>query len=64
MHPISLMREPMMCADAAGLQIYTHAIGDAAISAILDIYSEIEKKHGRCDRRWRIEHSQHIAAKD
>ncbi len=64
MHPISLMRERMMRADAAGLQIYTHAIGDAAISAVLDLYSEIEKAHGRRDRRWRIEHSQHIAAKD
>jgi hypothetical protein len=64
MHPISLMRERMLRADAAGLQIYTHAIGDAAISAILDLYSEIEKQHGRRDRRWRIEHSQHIAAKD
>ena len=64
MHPVSLMRERMMRADAAGLQIYTHAIGDAAISAILDLYSEIEKAHGRRDRRWRIEHSQHIAAKD
>jgi predicted amidohydrolase YtcJ len=64
MHPISLMRDRMMRADAAGLQLYTHAIGDAAISAILDLYSEIEKQHGRRDRRWRIEHSQHIAAKD
>ena len=64
MRPISLMRERMMRADAAGLQIYTHAIGDAAISAILDIYCEIETEHGRRDRRWRIEHSQHIAAKD
>jgi predicted amidohydrolase YtcJ len=64
MHPISLMRDRMMRADAAGLQICTHAIGDAAISAILDIYGEIEKAHGSRDRRWRIEHAQHMAAKD
>ena len=64
MHPISLMRDRMMRADAAGLQICTHAIGDAAISAILDIYAEIEKAHGDHDRRWRIEHAQHMAAKD
>jgi predicted amidohydrolase YtcJ len=64
MHPISLMRDRMMRADAAGLQICTHAIGDAGISAILDIYSGIEKEHGDRDRRWRIEHAQHIAAKD
>ncbi|MBZ5612376.1 MAG: amidohydrolase [Acidobacteriia bacterium] len=64
MHPISLMRDRMMRADAAGLQLCTHAIGDAGISAILDIYAEIEKDHGSRDRRWRIEHAQHMAAKD
>jgi predicted amidohydrolase YtcJ len=64
MHPISLMRDRMMRADASGLQICAHAIGDAGISAILDIYSEIEKQHGVRDRRWRIEHAQHMAAKD
>jgi predicted amidohydrolase YtcJ len=64
MHPISLMRDRMMKADAAGLQLCTHAIGDAGISAILDIYAEIEKVHGASDRRWRIEHAQHMAAKD
>ena len=64
MHPISLMRDRMMKGDAAGLQLCTHAIGDAGISAILDIYAEIEKAHGPSDRRWRIEHAQHMAAKD
>jgi hypothetical protein len=64
MHPVSLMRDRMMSADGAGLQLCTHAIGDAGISAILDIYSEIEKAHGDRDRRWRIEHAQHMAAKD
>jgi len=64
MHPVSLMRDRMMKADAAGLQLCTHAIGDAGISAILDIYAEIEKAHGPRDRRWRIEHAQHMAAKD
>jgi predicted amidohydrolase YtcJ len=64
MHPITLMRDRMMRGDAAGLQLCTHAIGDAGISAILDIYAEIEKDHGRRDRRWRIEHAQHMAAKD
>src|SRR5258708_2982734 len=64
MHPVSLMRDRMMKADAASLQLCTHAIGDAGISAILDIYTEIEKAHGPRDRRWRIEHAQHMAAKD
>src|SRR5882672_7045449 len=64
MHPISMMRDRMMKADTAGLQLCTHAIGDAGISAILDIYADIDKAHGARDRRWRIEHAQHMAAKD
>lgn len=64
MHPVSLMRDRMMKADAAGLQICTHAIGDQGISTILDLYSEIVKAHGESDRRFRIEHAQHMAAKD
>jgi len=64
MHPISLMRDRMMQGDGAGLQLCTHAIGDAGISAILDIYAQIENAHGPRDRRWRIEHAQHMAAKD
>ncbi len=64
MHPISLMRERMLRADAAGLQICTHAIGDEGISTILDLYSDVVSAHGAADRRFRIEHSQHMAAKD
>jgi predicted amidohydrolase YtcJ len=64
MHPISAMRDRMMRADGAGIQICTHAIGDAAISAILDLYTEIEKAHPDADRRFRVEHAQHMAAKD
>jgi predicted amidohydrolase YtcJ len=64
MHPISLMRDRYMKADAAGLQICTHAIGDEGISTILDLYSEVIKAHGEADRRLRIEHAQHMAAKD
>jgi predicted amidohydrolase YtcJ len=64
MHPVSLMRDRMMKADAAGLQICTHAIGDEGISTILDLYSEIVQFHGEADRRLRIEHAQHMAAKD
>jgi len=64
MHPVSMMRDRMMKADAAGLQICTHAIGDQAISMILDLYADIEKAHGAADRRWRIEHAQHMAARD
>ena len=64
MHPPSAMRQRLQGADAAGLQLCIHAIGDQAISMILDIFEQIEKADGKRDRRWRIEHSQHMAAKD
>jgi predicted amidohydrolase YtcJ len=64
MQPPVAMRERMLRADAAGLQICTHAIGDQGISIILDFYSDIVKEHGSADRRLRIEHAQHMAAKD
>jgi hypothetical protein len=64
MQPLSLMRDRMRSADAAGIQICTHAIGDQAISMILDLYAEVVKAHGLADRRLRIEHAQHMATKD
>jgi predicted amidohydrolase YtcJ len=64
MNPISAMRDRMLAADAAGLQICTHAIGDEGISTILNLYSDVIKAHGDADRRFRIEHAQHMAAKD
>jgi predicted amidohydrolase YtcJ len=64
MQPISLMRDRMLKADASGLQICTHAIGDEAISTVLDLYAQVVKLHGDADRRLRIEHAQHMAAKD
>jgi predicted amidohydrolase YtcJ len=64
MIPLSKMRDRMMSGDAAGLQLCIHAIGDAAISQVLDLFTEVQKVHGDADRRWRIEHSQHVAPKD
>jgi predicted amidohydrolase YtcJ len=64
MHPPSAMQQRLQGADAAGLQLCVHAIGDRGISMILDIFEHIEKANGRRDRRWRIEHSQHVAQKD
>ncbi len=64
MQPPAAMRDRMMKADSAGIQLCTHAIGDQGISIILDFYSDIAKEHGPADRRFRIEHAQHMAAKD
>jgi len=64
MHPPSAMRDRLTQADAAGLQIRVHAIGDRAISMMLDIFADIEKEHGYHDQRFAIEHAQHMAQKD
>jgi predicted amidohydrolase YtcJ len=64
MQPIADMRTRLMAADHAGLQLCIHAIGDAGISAILDIFGDIVRANGDRDRRLRIEHAQHIAAAD
>ena len=51
-------------ADAAGLQIAVHAIGDKANNTILNFYSKVAAEHGSRDRRLRIEHAQHLLASD
>ena len=64
MIPITKMRDRLMGLDAAGMQACVHAIGDQAISLVLDQFEEVEAKNGAKDRRFRIEHAQHIAQKD
>lgn len=51
-------------ADSARLQLRIHAIGDSANSLMLDMFDRIIKKNPRWDRRFRIEHAQHIHPKD
>ena len=51
-------------ADAAGLQVMVHAIGDRAIRTQLDIFERVANENGARDRRFRIEHAQHIAPTD
>jgi predicted amidohydrolase YtcJ len=51
-------------ADKAGLHVMVHAIGDRAIRVQLDNYARVEKENGKRDRRFRIEHAQHIAPSD
>jgi predicted amidohydrolase YtcJ len=46
-------------------QLATHAIGDRANREVLDVYERAFRANpGKADRRWRIEHAQHIAASD
>ncbi|HEX8361863.1 MAG TPA: amidohydrolase, partial [Longimicrobium sp.] len=51
-------------ADAAGLQVMVHAIGDRANALILDVFQEVARANGARDRRFRVEHAQHIAPAD
>ena len=50
--------------DKAGLQLIVHAIGDRAINTQLNIFERVAKENGARDRRFRIEHAQHIAPGD
>ena len=51
-------------ADAAGLQIAVHAIGDKANNTILNFYEQTIRQNGERDRRLRIEHAQHLISTD
>lgn len=64
MFPEGAMLERVRGADAAGLQIMIHAIGDAANETILSIYEQISSAATDRDRRFRIEHAQHLRLLD
>ena len=47
-------------ADKAGLSVAVHAIGDRANAVLLELFEEAAKQNGPRDRRFRIEHVQHL----
>jgi predicted amidohydrolase YtcJ len=51
-------------ADSAGLQVAVHAIGDRANAMLLAIYDSVARAHGARDRRFRVEHAQHLRPED
>ena len=51
-------------ADRNRLQICTHAIGDRANAFMLDLYEKIKSQNSPWERRFRIEHAQHIRKED
>jgi predicted amidohydrolase YtcJ len=55
-----LLRKWIIAADSAGLHVTVHAIGDRANDWLLNVYAEAEKLNGDRDRRFRIEHAQHL----
>jgi predicted amidohydrolase YtcJ len=60
MLPEGVMLERVKGADKIGLQVMIHAIGDEANLRILDIYKQTAEANGPRDRRFRIEHAQHL----
>lgn len=47
-------------ADKAGLQVTAHAIGDEANDVVLDTMAAVARANGARDRRFRVEHVQHM----
>ncbi|HEY0006518.1 MAG TPA: amidohydrolase [Pyrinomonadaceae bacterium] len=64
MFPEGVMLKRTKEADARGLQVMIHAIGDRANDLILSIFERVTKENGERDRRFRIEHAQHIRPQD
>jgi len=60
MFPEGVMRERVQAAAGAQLHVMIHAIGDHANNYILNLYEQV----GARDRRFRIEHAQHLRADD
>jgi len=50
--------------DKSGYQLAVHAIGDKAVSELLDFNEELIRANGGRERRFRMEHAQHIKKSD
>jgi len=64
MFPEGIMEKRIQAADEAGLQVAIHAIGDKANALILDIFEKVIARDGPRERRWRVEHAQHLRPED
>lgn len=64
MLPEGIMLRRVEAADRVGLQVIIHAIGDRANSIILDLFQAVTDQNGARDRRFRIEHAQHLRTTD
>ena len=64
MYPEGEMLKRVREADRAGLHVMIHAIGDRANDLILSIYEQVAREDGNRDRRFRIEHAQHLRPED
>ncbi len=59
-----LFQQQVNDADAKGLQLAVHAIGDQANHLLLDAYESAMKKNETKNPRHRIEHAQHLTVED
>jgi len=57
-------RQEIISADSAGLQVAVHAIGDRANAMLLGFFETAAARNGARDRRFRIEHAQHLRQAD
>lgn len=64
MFPEGNMKKLVTAADAAHLQVTVHAIGDKANNVMLNSYEEVARENPQWDRRFRIEHAQHLLPSD
>ncbi len=64
MFPDGAMHNRVRDADRAGLHVMIHAIGDQANDLILTLFEQVRRENGERDRRFRIEHAQHLRRQD
>ena len=62
--PAAELNDAVARSDAAGLQVYIHAIGDRGVRMALDAFEHARRTNGPRDARFRIEHIETIAAGD
>lgn len=62
--PQDLLNQVCEKADKAGIQVHTHAIGDAATKMTLDAYAFAAEKNGTVENRHAITHLQLVAPED
>ena len=56
--------EEVVKADDAGLQVALHAVGERATNLAIDVYERVNQQRDVKDRRFRLEHAQHLLDTD
>lgn len=64
MFPEGTMERRIREADNAGIPVSIHAIGDRANALLIDLFKNVACANGNRDRRFRVEHAQHVRKQD